>query len=122
MGGRGSSSGGGGGGWRGKLEYDKDVIHISSQRYLDEDVVESKMEQIKDLDVIEIPYSDVGEIDGKSYAIMVDKHHTFEAAKRLNKKIRFVINSDSEGLTGDALLEARYIDSSYYNVLTGKDV
>ena len=96
---------------------------LSSQRYLDRDIVDKKKEYLekKSPKCVEIPCSDVGEIDGVNYAIVVDKHHLMEAAKELDLTIRFVIDKDPEGLTGDKLLEARYIDSSYYDVETGID-
>lgn len=95
--------------------------YLSSQRYLDEATVESKKEEINGLVEIVIPCSYVGIIDGTEYAIVVDKHHTMAAAKELGIKIVFDVKEDSENLTGDALLEARFIDSPYYDIETGID-
>lgn len=102
----------------------KDEITIlSSQRYLDRETVKKKKKHLgkEKIDKVMIPCSDVGVIDGKHYAIVVDKHHLMEAAKELGLKIVFNIEEDSEKLTGDELLEQRYIDSPYYDIETGID-
>lgn len=95
---------------------------LSSQRYLDEEIVEEKKAQIAVESVVLIPCSYVGYLDGEEYAIVVDKHHTMAAAKELGIIVKFDVTEDSEKLTGDALLEARWIDSAYYDVETGMDV
>lgn len=101
----------------------KETRILSSQRYLDREIVAKKKRQLKkaDTDFVDVPCSEVGEIDGINYAIVVDKHHTMAAAKELGIEIRFVIGDDSEKLKGDDLLQARYIDSPYYDVETGID-
>lgn len=90
---------------------------------MDREIVDEKKNELWESEAteVEIPCSDVGEIDGIEYAMIVDNHHTLAAARELGIKIIFVIDDDSEGLTGDDLLEARYIDSPYYDVETGID-
>ena len=101
---------------------DPSITYISSQRYLDEDIVEEKKREIKGLPFVTVPCTYVGEIEGEDYALIADKHHTMEAAKELGIDVIFELRGDSEGLTGDDLLEARYVDSPYYDIMTGMDV
>jgi len=92
---------------------------LSSQRYLNELTVEEKKLELSGADSVSIPCSYVGIIDGEEYAIIADGHHTLSAAKELGIKAIYNIQDDPERLRGDELLEARYIDSAYYNVETG---
>ena len=105
----------------GNTESDPKII--SSQRYLNEDVVEQKKEELKESGVesVDIPVTYVGDIDGTHYSIVRDGHHTMAAAKELGININFVQQDDSEGLTGNDLLEQRYIDSNYYDIATERD-
>lgn len=91
---------------------------ISSQHYIDWDIVESKMLNIADVDEVVIPCSYVGIIGGVEYAMQNDGHHTLAAARELGKAVRFEISDDSEGLVGEALMDARYNDGDWYNVET----
>jgi hypothetical protein len=95
--------------------------YISSQRYLDPEIVEAKKVELADVSSVSIPCSYVGTINGTEYAMIADKHHTLAAARELGLEISFKVNTDPEQLEGDALLEARYIDSSYYDIETGID-
>ena len=87
---------------------------ISSQHYINWETVEEKMEQLKGKSNITIPCAYVGEIDGEEYAIQIDGHHTLVAARELG----IDVHEDDEGLEGEALLDARYMDGDYYNVET----
>lgn len=93
---------------------------ISSQHYLCESKVEEKIKMLQRENATQVivPCSYVGEIDGVEYAIIVDCHHTMAAARALGIGIEFDISNDSEGLTGEELLDARYIDGDYYFVKT----
>ncbi|MFA5911833.1 MAG: hypothetical protein WC815_23885 [Vicinamibacterales bacterium] len=95
--------------------------YISSQRYLDPETVETKKAELEDVESVSIPCSYVGIINGVEYAMVADKHHTLAAARELGLEIEFDVSPDPEYLEGEALLEARYIDSSYYNIETGID-
>jgi hypothetical protein len=97
------------------------MTYISSQRYLHSDIVQEKKEILNGCEFVEIPCSYVGWIDDVEYAMVNDRHHTLQAAKELSLEIIFKVAEDSENLTGNELLEARYIDSAYYNIETGRD-
>ena len=81
-----------------------------------------KMGELEGAKGVSIPVHDVGDINGEKYFAVSDGHHTMEAAKRLGIPVKYEYGVDSEGLTGDALLEGRYIDSPWYDVETGRDV
>jgi uncharacterized protein (DUF1015 family) len=91
---------------------------ISSQAYIDMDIVSSKMEALKKSNATKviIPCSYVGIIEDEEFAIVIDGHHTMQAAKEIGLEVEFEIKDDSEGLTGEQLLQARYIDCDYYRV------
>lgn len=91
---------------------------ISSQHYINWETVEEKMEQLKGKSNIIIPCAYVGEIDGVEYAVQIDGHHTLAAARELGIEVEFDVHDDDEGLEGEALLDARYMDGDYYNVET----
>ncbi len=101
---------------------ESNMIYISSQRYLDPTIVDEKKADIEGAEMVTIPCSYVGIIEGIEYAMVVDKHHTLEAAIELGIRIEFEVNPDAEGLEGVDLLTARYIDSDYYNIETGVNV
>lgn len=89
---------------------------ISSQHFLDWETVERKMDEIAGMQSVEIPCCEIGEIDGEEYAVQIDGHHTLAAARELGIPFEFVFGEDPEGLTGDAYLEAHYMDGDWYNV------
>lgn len=93
---------------------------ISSQRYIDDQTVETKKQELIGEESVNIPVVDI-EVDGIEYSVVVDGHHTMAAAKELGIAINFEHIEDSEGLTGIKFLEARYIDSDYYDIETGID-
>lgn len=89
---------------------------ISSQHYIDLDRVDEKIEELKDETEIVVPCHYVGEIDGEEYAMQADCHHTLCAARELGLQVHFEISNDPEGLTGEALLDARWMDGDWYDV------
>ena len=93
---------------------------ISSQHYIDWEIVDKKVDELKNSGAhkIIVPCSYVGEIEGVEYAMQNDRHHTMQAAKMLNLEIEFDVSDDFEGLSGETLLEARYMDGDWYNVET----
>ena len=93
---------------------------ISSQHYIDWDIVESKIESLANVEKVIIPCSYVGFIDGEEYAMQIDGHHTLAAAKELGLEIEYSIEDDVEGLTGNDLLDARYMDGDWYAVETSE--
>ena len=97
---------------------EKKMKIISSQHFLETNIVNAKEVALKlsNATAVKIPCSFVGKIGGEEYAIVIDGHHTMAAAKRLGLEINFETNADSEGLEGERLLEARYLDGDYYHV------
>lgn len=92
--------------------------YISSQHYIDSEIVEAKKAELEGVTEVVIPCTYVGIIDGVEYAMQNDKHHTLAAARELGIPVVFDVEDDSEGLTGEELLEARYNDGDYYDVET----
>ena len=92
--------------------------YISSQHYIDAEIVEAKKAELEGVTEVVIPCTYVGIIDGVEYVMQNDKHHTLAAARELGIPVVFDVEDDSEGLTGEELLEARYNDGDYYDVET----
>lgn len=98
---------------------------ISSQSYLDYNKVDEKISQLRNSDSVTLPVVKAGELDGESIFILVDGHHTMEAAKELGLSISFDEQSgkdwnfDKNWSLEDAL-EANWMDSDWRNVETGK--
>lgn len=88
---------------------------ITSQSYINDEIVEEKMEQLQGITSIELPVWATGlqGLNGEDVCILADGHHTYEAAKELGIEINFVEQEHPEGLTGEQLLEAAYMDSDY---------
>ncbi len=94
------------------------MTYISSQHYIDAEIVEAKKAELEGVTEVVIPCTYVGIVDGVEYAMQNDKHHTLAAARELGIPVVFDVEDDSEGLTGEELLEVRYNDGDYYNVET----
>jgi hypothetical protein len=103
---------------------------ISSQRFLDEEKVADKL-AARDFIVSISPafVADFG-IDGATYQVVLDGHHSLAAAKIAGVDAEFVTVDESEhdavallaaGKVDD-FLAVTYIDSDYYNVETGNDL
>ncbi len=98
------------------------MTYISSQHYLDPETIEEKKAQLisNGTKSVEITFWNAGIIDdgyeAEEYAVQSDGHHTLAAARELGLEIVFVVKDDPEGLTGNDLLEARYLDGDYYKV------
>lgn len=94
---------------------------ISSQEYIDWDLVEAKKAQMiaDSISKITLTCWEIGEIeDAGEVAILSDGHHQYQAARQLGIEVEWDIIPDPEGLTGEAALDARYVDSDYYYVET----
>ena len=98
---------------------------ISSQRYRDDDLVEDKREALalSDATKVTLPVIPVGTDD---LYILIDGHHTRDAAMALGLAVEYRIVSRSEhdmaNLSGEALLQAAHMGDDYYDVATGFDV
>lgn len=97
---------------------------ISSQRYRDDDIVEAKREA-EDYDV----YIYAIELDGVDYEVVVDGHHSLEAARLAGKEPNWLRIDDavereynSEVKMYGTVEWSHLNDSPYYDVHTGEDV
>ena len=102
------------------------MITISSQRHLDDAIVSAKLASAD----YTVSVSPAFEIDGETYRVVLDGHHSLAAAKLAGVDADFVEydarDHDAVALidAGDfeGFLAATYIDSDYYNVETGRDL
>jgi len=97
---------------------------ISSQHYIDFDTVDEKIAEIENKNTVEIPVVFAGEIDDEKYYIMIDGHHTYQAAKEIGIEIKFDEKERSEyNISKDAtlaeVLEQNWLDGDWYDVETG---
>jgi hypothetical protein len=99
---------------------------ITSQEHRDEATIAAKR-AAKDYDVTLSPEF---EIDGESYQVIIDGHHSFEAAKLdgVEPEYRIATNADHDAIAMiergeiDQFLEAVYHGSDYRDAYTGKFV
>jgi len=92
---------------------------ISSQDYINYDIVEEKIAQLDGQAFVTLPIVDTEmDWDGERLFVLIDGHHRLEAAKEMGIEVRFEEVKDPEGLTGDNLLEQRWIDTDWYYVET----
>lgn len=99
---------------------------ISSQRYINEEIVESKITE-QDFTVAVSP---VFEVEGEDFRVVLDGHHSLEAANRVGVSADFVEQDASDNDTiallnkGDIddFLVATHMGSDYYDTDTGADV
>lgn len=89
---------------------------ITSQGYIDYDIVESKKDMLDGVSSIDLTVWTTGIQDenGEDLCILSDGHHTYEAAMELGITVNFCEVEHPEGLTGDDLLEAAWMDSDYH--------
>lgn len=99
---------------------------ISSQRHLDEDVVNEKRESA-DYEVTVYPF----EHDGVEYVVVVDGHHSLEAARRdgveptlepARGELRRQLDAELEHVGAERWLENHYVDSGWYDLKTGREI
>ena len=99
---------------------------ISAQEYRDEEIVAQKLEA-RDF---EVQVSPVFEVDSVQYRVVIDGHHSLEAAKLAGVEPEFVEQSSSDNDTVALLLAgnvedfllAHRNDCDYYDVETGEIV
>ena len=101
-------------------------MNISSQRYIDYSIVDEKIRELAQASEtsVTIPTWAVGEFaeHDEELNIVCDHHHTLQAAKEQGWTINFEITEHPEGLTGQDLLDACWMDSDWYDVETGDNV
>lgn len=99
---------------------------ISSQRFINDAIVAEKAAAAD----YTVAVSPTFEIDGETYRVILDGHHSFAAAKIAGVEPTFVEHDASDddrigyinnGQVED-FLEAAHIDSDYYDINTGHDV
>lgn len=95
---------------------------ISSQKFIDEEIVQEKLEA-EDFTVTLATI----EANGETYQILIDGHHSFEAAKRAGVKpiyqeAEYNYQAEVDYLGFDRFLEAHWVDSEWYDVETGNGV
>jgi len=97
---------------------------ITSQDHIDDDIVAAKQTE-GDYMVLLSPEF---EVDGETYQVVIDGHHSLEAAKRDGVEPDYEIatsqDHDAIGMIArgeiDAFLEAVYHGHDYRNVITGE--
>lgn len=96
---------------------------ISSQRYIDEEIVAAKI-AAEDFEVMVSPSF---EVDGEAFRVVLDGHHSMEAARQAGVSPIYTeytaTEHDAIGLleSGDfeTFLEAVHMGDDYYDVETG---
>ena len=102
------------------------VTYISSQKYRDEDTVNQKRAAS---DYV-VTVSPTFEINGDLYAVVIDGHHSHEAAKidgvapeyreantQDSDRIQILLDGDVDGF-----LEAEYLGDAWYDINAGYTV
>jgi hypothetical protein len=97
---------------------------ITSQDHRDEQIIEAKR-TAKDYEVVLSPEF---EIDGETYQVIIDGHHSFEAARLdgVEPEFRLATSQDHDAIgmiargEVDQFLEAVYHGSDYRDAYTGK--
>lgn len=99
---------------------------ISSQRYIDEEIVAAKI----DAEDFEVMVSPIFVVDGEAFRVVLDGHHSLEAARQAGVSPIYAeytaTEHDAIGLleSGDVetFLEAVHMGDDYYDVETGHSV
>lgn len=95
---------------------------ISSQRFRDYSIIEEKTEYLQENGITQITvpvckafYAD---LEGNDLYIMIDNHHTYEAAKELGIKVEFEVvdNPYTNSENGEDVLRECRIDSAWYYI------
>ena len=101
----------------------KTMTVVSSQQFIDWDIVAEKREMLENNEVeyVEIPVleAEYQDMEGNDLFIMIDKHHTLQAAKELGIEIIFdVVANDDGNAKGYLLFEEQWQDTNWYYVST----
>lgn len=97
---------------------------ISSQKFVDYKIVDEKIEEIKEYDFVTLPIirAEMKDLDDNELYVLIDGHHTKEAAEELGIKIVYEEVKNEFGLVGEELLEQMWMDSDWYCVETGVSI
>lgn len=100
---------------------------ISSQRFRNDEIIEEKIENLmaskENTITIPVVRAYTKDLEGNELFIMVDKHHTLEAARELGLDVEFeeiedelAYYEDIEEQNGEAICEAHWMDSNWYYI------
>lgn len=89
---------------------------ITSQSYLDPEIVEAKKEQLAGVSSVDLIVwtTNLQDLDGEDVCILSDGHHTYAAATEMGIEVNFVAEDHPEGIDGEALLDAAWMDGEYH--------
>ncbi|MBI9080240.1 MAG: hypothetical protein JEY79_10945 [Pseudodesulfovibrio sp.] len=96
---------------------------ISSQRYINEEIVAEKIEAA---DYVVSVSREFG-IDGETYRVIIDGHHSLEAATRTGSTPEFEeVETETDSLLDiddiNGFLDDHYVDCYWYNIETGREI
>lgn len=102
------------------------MVILSSQRHINEEIVNEKIVKLQNETSVTLPIVYVSEYNGDQLYVLLDGHHTAEAARQLGIGVQYAEQDINEiGYDGnmslDDLLEVLYVDSDWYNYETGYD-
>ncbi len=111
---------------KGKVKI-MEMTVISSQRFRSDEIVEEKIENLISSEettvVVPVVRAYTKDLEGNELYIMVDKHHTLEAARELELNVEFkeieddlAYYKDIEEQNGEAICEAHWMDSNWYYI------
>ena len=97
---------------------------ITSQSYIDDEIVERKMSELSGKNSVSLTVWTTGLKDDEAdeLCVLADGHHTYEAAMELGLEIQFEECEHPEGLMGEDLLQAAWMDGDYHYLGTEIDV
>ena len=101
---------------------------ISSQDYIAEEIVERKQDELQDIQVVILPIAFAGTFENAEYYILMDCHHTREAAIRMGKKIEYEKHDGQSeynwatNWTFEETLEENWMGGEWYNIETGEAI
>lgn len=97
---------------------------ITSQGYRNDEIVEAKKEALTGVSSVNLIVwvTELDDLNGEAVCILSDGHHTYEAAKEMGLKINFIETEHPDGLIGEDLLEAAWMDEDYHYLESGLPV
>jgi len=92
---------------------------ITSQRHIDQDIVEVK----RAAEDYTVSYVTV-ELDGVEYAVVVDGHHSYEAARQDKAEVDWELSVESQkeadAMSAVDFLDSRWMGDDWFFIATGK--
>lgn len=89
---------------------------ITSQSYIDPEIVEAKKAQLAGAESVDLIVwtTNLTDLDGEEVCILSDGHHTYAAACELGIEVNFCETEHPEGIDGETLLDAAWMDGEYH--------